>query len=54
MSKIDFENLLRKLVDDGKLEEIHTDTIRLFRLRGRGHLWATKDQIENALEVLLE
>ena len=51
MSEIDLEHLLKKLVETGRLEEIRTDMIRLYRLRGQ-HLWATKDQLQNALEVL--
>ena len=54
MSDIDFEHLLKRFVENGKLEEIRTDSIHLYRIKGQGNLWATKDQLRNALEALTE
>ena len=54
MSELHFKDLLRRLVEEGRLEEIRTDSIHLYRIKGQGNLWATKDQLRNALEALTE
>ena len=54
MTEIDLEELLKKLVAVEKLEEINTGTIHLYRLKGQGRLWFSRDQIQTALKALKE